>query len=61
MITSLKAAMLTNSFHLTRNPELIERLKCEMASAAIPKIGVLTRKHIQELPFLRCCLNESMS
>ncbi|KAK1673931.1 cytochrome P450 [Colletotrichum godetiae] len=37
---------------LVRNPELIERLKSEMASAAIPDNGVLTGKHIQELPFL---------
>ncbi|KAF4775158.1 cytochrome P450 CYP4/CYP19/CYP26 subfamilies [Colletotrichum scovillei] len=48
-------------FHLVRNPELIRRLKSEMASAGIPGHGVLTRKQIQELPFLRCCMNESKS
>lgn len=48
-----------SSFHLVRNPELIERLKSEMAAAAIPKEGHLTRKHIQQLQFLKCCLNES--
>ncbi|KAG7042628.1 cytochrome P450, partial [Colletotrichum scovillei] len=47
-------------FHLVRNPELIRRLKSEMASAGIPGHGVLTRKQIQELPFLRCCMNETL-
>ncbi|KAK1498277.1 cytochrome P450 [Colletotrichum tamarilloi] len=47
-------------FHLIRNPELIDRLRSEMASAATPNSGILTRKHIQQLPFLRCCLNETL-
>ena len=47
------------SFHLVRNPELIERLKVEIAEVAPQATEEITRKHIQQLPFLRCCLNES--
>lgn len=47
------------SFHLVRNPELIDRLKSEIADAIPPSSEDITRKHIQKLPFLRCCINES--
>lgn len=48
------------SFHLVRNPELVERLKSEIAEVVPQANEEITRKHIQQLPFLRCCLNESM-
>lgn len=48
-----------SSFHLVRNPELIQRLTTEIADPDIPEHGELTRKHIQQLRFLKCCLNES--
>jgi cytochrome P450 len=47
-------------FHLVRNPRLLVRLKEDILKAEIPTSGVLTRKHIQQLPFLRCCLNETL-
>ena len=47
------------SFHLVRNPELIDRLKAEITEAIPPNSGNITRKHIQKLSFLRCCINES--
>lgn len=47
-------------FHLVRNPHLIERLKQDIA-AVIPANGQnITRPQIQQLPFLRCCLNETL-
>lgn len=51
--------LIIDSFHLVRNPQLIDRLKSEIAEAGLPKFSELTRKQIQQLPFLRCCLNES--
>jgi hypothetical protein len=47
------------SFHLVRNPGVLEQLQREIAS--VPTDGEVTREQIQKLPFLRCCLNESMS
>lgn len=47
------------SFHLVRNPDLIDRLEAEIAEAIPPNGEHITRKHIQKLPFLRCCINES--
>ncbi|KAJ4413393.1 hypothetical protein N0V82_008562, partial [Gnomoniopsis sp. IMI 355080] len=47
-------------FHLVRNPHLIARLKEEIART-IPKSGMnVSRKQIQQLPFLRCVLNETL-
>lgn len=47
------------SFHLVRNPHLITRLKDEM-KRVIPNDGTsVSRNQIQQLPFLRCVLNES--
>jgi hypothetical protein len=46
------------SFHLVRNPDILERLRQEV-SVVIADADV-TREEIQKLPFLRCCLNESM-
>ena len=46
------------SFHLVRNRNVLERLQREIA--VVPKEGDITREQIQKLPFLRCCLNESM-
>ena len=37
--------------------DILERLKREVSS--VPP-GEVTREQIQKLPFLRCCLNESM-
>ncbi|KAK8090116.1 cytochrome P450 [Apiospora hydei] len=48
-----------DSFHLVRNPELIERLKADIAEVVPQASEEITRKHIQQLPFLRCCLNET--
>ncbi|KAM0281820.1 hypothetical protein ACHAQH_003309 [Verticillium albo-atrum] len=47
-------------FHLVRNPELIERLKTEISTVITSKDTEITRKEIQQLPFLRCCLNETL-
>ncbi|KAK8036066.1 hypothetical protein PG991_002139 [Apiospora marii] len=47
-------------FHLVRNPELIGRLKSEIAEVVPQATEEITRKHIQQLPFLRCCLNETL-
>ncbi|KAI0122395.1 cytochrome P450 [Daldinia grandis] len=43
-------------FHLVRNPDSLERLKQEVS--ALPQGSDITREHIKNLPFLRCCLNE---
>jgi len=42
-----------------RNRDVLERLQREIAS--VPDLGHVTREQIKTLPFLRCCLNESMS
>jgi hypothetical protein len=59
LISVIQDTINTFSFHLVRNPRLLARLKEDLLKAEIPTSGVLTRKHIQQLPFLRCCLNES--
>ena len=43
-------------FHLVRNPDVLERLRGEVAK--LPAGSEITREQIQQLPFLRCCLNE---
>lgn len=48
-----------NSFHLVRNPDLLEQLRAELRTHLLPYDKEITRKDIQQLPFLRCCLNES--
>lgn len=45
-------------FHLVRNRDVLERLKQEIAS--VPTDGDITREQVQKLPFLRCCLNETL-
>ncbi|KAI0976930.1 cytochrome P450 [Xylaria arbuscula] len=45
-------------FHLVRNRDILERLKKEVAS--VPENGDITREEIQKLPFLRCCLSETL-
>ncbi|KAH7324595.1 cytochrome P450 [Stachybotrys elegans] len=45
-------------FHLVRNPDSLKRLHDEVA--LLPKEGDITRDQIQKLPFLRCCLNETL-
>lgn len=45
------------SFHLVRNPDVMERLKTEIST--VPTHEPITRDQIQKLSFLRCCLNES--
>ncbi|KAJ9143080.1 cytochrome P450 [Pleurostoma richardsiae] len=47
-------------FHLVRNPHLIDRLKAEIATVIPPGATELTRHDIQQLSFLRCCLNETL-
>jgi len=45
-------------FHLVRSRDVLERLQEEVAS--VPTDGHVTREQIQKLPFLRCCLNETL-
>lgn len=45
-------------FHLVRNREALERLQREIA--IVPNEGDITREQIRKLPFLQCCLNESL-
>jgi hypothetical protein len=45
-------------FHLVRNRKVLERLQREIA--IVPKEGEITRDQIRKLPFLQCCLNESL-
>ncbi|KAF2120036.1 n-alkane-inducible cytochrome P450 [Lophiotrema nucula] len=45
-------------FHLVRNRDVLERLQTEIAS--VPRDGDITREQIARLPFLRCCLNETL-
>ncbi|CAP60244.1 uncharacterized protein PODANS_1_5555 [Podospora anserina S mat+] len=45
-------------FHLVRNRDILERLKRDIAT--VPTEGDITRDYIRKLPYLRCCLNESM-
>ncbi|KAI2630920.1 cytochrome P450 [Hypoxylon sp. NC1633] len=45
-------------FHLVRNPDILERLQKEVS--VVPPGTHITREQIQKLPFLRCCLNESL-
>ncbi|KAH8170137.1 cytochrome p450 domain-containing protein [Sarocladium implicatum] len=47
-------------FLLVRNPDVLARLKKEIEDGNLPKSEELTRKHIQQLPYLRCCLNETL-
>jgi hypothetical protein len=46
------------SFHLVRNRDVLARLQREIS--VIAREGDVTREQIQKLPFLRCCLNESL-
>jgi hypothetical protein len=50
---------LGSSFHLVRNPHLIDRLKDNIATVIPPDDQDITRQQIQQLPFLRCFINES--
>ncbi|KAI0383033.1 cytochrome P450 [Hypomontagnella monticulosa] len=45
-------------FHLVRNPDILERLRREIST--VPSDTHVTRERIQKLPFLRCCLNETL-
>ena len=45
-------------FHLVRNRDVLEKLKQEVS--ILPADGDITREQIQKLPFLRCCLNETL-
>ncbi|KAK8136875.1 n-alkane-inducible cytochrome P450 [Apiospora sp. TS-2023a] len=45
-------------FHLVRNRDILERLQDEVASVA--NDTEISREQIQRLPFLRCCLNETL-
>ena len=45
-------------FHLVRNRDVLEKLKQEVS--ILPTEGDITREQIQKLPFLRCCLNETL-
>ncbi|KAK0630687.1 cytochrome P450 [Bombardia bombarda] len=45
-------------FHLLRNPDILSKLRQEVA--AVPTDTEVAREHIQKLPFLRCCLNETL-
>ncbi|KAK7998780.1 n-alkane-inducible cytochrome P450 [Apiospora marii] len=45
-------------FHLVRNRDILERLQDEVAS--VPIDTEVSREQIQRLPFLRCCLNETL-
>ncbi|KAI9713723.1 MAG: hypothetical protein M1812_006561 [Candelaria pacifica] len=46
-------------FLLVRHPKVFERLRHEINSV-IPKGDRLTRAHLQQMPFLRCVLNETL-
>ncbi|KAI0156471.1 cytochrome P450 [Xylariaceae sp. FL1272] len=45
-------------FHLVRNPDILERLQDEISH--LPVFGDISREEIQKLPFLRCCLSETL-
>ena len=45
-------------FHLVRNRHVLERLIQEVS--VVPADHDITREQIQRLPFLRCCLNETL-
>ena len=45
-------------FHLVRNRDVLEKLKQEIS--ILPADSEITREQIQKLPFLRCCLNETL-
>ncbi|KAK9421291.1 putative N-alkane-inducible cytochrome P450 [Seiridium unicorne] len=47
-------------FHLVRNPHLMQRLKDEIAHGIPPGTTDITRMHISQLSFLRCCFNETL-
>ncbi|KAF3810626.1 Cytochrome P450 52A13 [Colletotrichum gloeosporioides] len=49
------------SFHLVRNPPLLDRLKEEINTVFQSDDQEITRNDIQKLPFLSCCLKESMA
>ncbi|KAK6431100.1 hypothetical protein LTR95_012741 [Oleoguttula sp. CCFEE 5521] len=49
-----------DSFHLVRNPDCIARLKAEIAQSLTLESGHITRAQIQQMPYLRCCLNETL-
>ncbi|KAK0646880.1 n-alkane-inducible cytochrome P450 [Cercophora newfieldiana] len=46
-------------FHLIRNPDVLARLRQEVL-ARVPDDIDISRDQIQGLPFLRCCLNETL-
>ncbi|KAF3767825.1 n-alkane-inducible cytochrome P450, partial [Cryphonectria parasitica EP155] len=45
-------------FHLLRNPAILDKLRNEISH--LDKEEILSREQIQKLPFLRCCLNETL-
>ncbi|KAI1768963.1 cytochrome P450 [Hypoxylon sp. FL1150] len=45
-------------FHLVRNPDILQKLQEEIS--VVPSDTHVTREQIQRLPFLRCCLNETL-
>ncbi|CAN8103489.1 unnamed protein product [Discula destructiva] len=47
-------------FHLVRNPHLVARLKKEIAQVIPGNDSNVLRSQIQQLPFLRCVLNETL-
>ncbi|KAI1100875.1 cytochrome P450 [Jackrogersella minutella] len=47
-------------FHLVRNPHLLDRLKAEIAEIIPSDVTEVTRQQIQQLSFLRCCINETL-
>ncbi|KAF9875098.1 cytochrome P450 CYP4/CYP19/CYP26 subfamilies protein [Colletotrichum karsti] len=47
-------------FHLVRNPELLVRLKKEIATVITSADQNITRENIKQLPFLDCCLKETL-
>ncbi|KAI1393503.1 cytochrome P450 [Hypoxylon trugodes] len=55
---SMAALLSWTFFHLVRNPDILERLQREIS--VVPLDTQITREQIQRLPFLRCCLNETL-
>lgn len=47
-------------FHLVRNPHLIDRLKREIAENIPRGTTEITRTHIHQMTFLRCCFSETL-
>lgn len=51
--------LMLGSFQLVRNQDVLEQLQSEIS--VIANQGNITQEQIQGLPFLQCCLNESLS